>query len=711
MRRLHTLRHIAFSAAATVLSFAGCYGASDMAAETAAGTPPSNTPHIPGTKPGGPGGAGGPGYCATATIDPGTVTLHRLNRVEYDNTVRDLLGDTSRPAKDFPNDDRGYGFDNNADVLSLAPLLMEKYEIAAERLVEEAWARDFSPGQTTRIEAESATQSTGASAGGGTAWNIWSNGTVSQSVQFSATGEYTLSARAWGQQAGTELPKMEFRIDGQTVATFDVSATSSAPQVYSQKVQITAGARTFAVAFANDFHDPASGSDRNLMVDWFEAQLPGTSSAATARVRICNPSDIGEAACAQKILGTFARRAWRRTVTPAELDRLMGFLNVSKAHGEGFDAAMKLGLQAILLSPNFLFRVEIDPDPNATTPHPLNDFELATRLSYFLWSSTPDDTLLALAEQGALSDKAVLAKQVDRMLADPKADALVENFAGQWLETRAMDHVEPNAQLYPSFNDALRADMKAETDLFFRAFLKEGLPVRDMLDANFTYLNDRLAAHYGLPLVGSDELKRVTLPAGGQRGGLLTQGAFLSFTSHPDRTSPVKRGQWVLAHLLCQEPPPPPPEVENLGDTGPVTGTLRQRMEQHRSNPTCAGCHSMMDPIGFGFENFDAVGQWRTKDEGFDIDATGQLPTGHAFSGPAELKQILKEDPKLSMCIAKNMLTYAIGRGHTWEHECMIQKLADEFDARGGRLTDLIHVITQSETFTMRRGGAEGGNP
>lgn len=667
-----------------------------------------------------PGGGVPEDACKGATIVPGRVTLHRLNRAEYDNTVRDLLADTSGPAKDFPPDDHGYGFDNNADVLSVAPLLVEKYAAAAETLVNDAWARDFTPGQTTRIEAESATQTIGAAAAGGTAWNLYTNGSVSQLIPFVTAGQFTLTVRAWGQQAGAELPHMDVLVDNVIVASFDVAALSSSPladQTFTKVITVTQGSHNVAVEFTNDFYDPnnvdPTQRDRNLIVDWFEVKAPGTAAGANAKVRVCDPATVGESACGMQIVTQFSRRAWRRNATPAELDRLMGFLTLAKSKGDGFEVGMKLALEAILLSPHFIYRVELDQDPASETPHRLNDFELATRLSYFLWSSTPDDQLLALAESGALQNPQTVTEQVDRMLEDPRAQALVENFGGQWLETRKIDEVEPSATLFPSFGDELRGDLKAETQLFFQEFLKGPRPVRDMLDADFTFMNDRLANHYGLPEVGSATMKKVTLNASTNRGGLLRHASFLTLSSNANRTSPVKRGKWVLEKLLCKEPPPPPPGVENIEDNGTLTGSFRQRMEAHMANPKCSGCHALMDPIGFGFENFDAIGKYRTMDGEFPVDATGALPNGAAFNGPSELAGILKQDENLSKCVAKNMLVYALGRGNSQKDECTLQKLASDFDARGGTFKDLIHVIAQSEPFTQRQGEplATGGTP
>ncbi|MCY1082729.1 DUF1592 domain-containing protein [Archangium lansingense] len=497
--------------------------------------------------------------------DPGRVTLHRLNRAEYDNTVRDLLGDTTRPARDFPADDHGYGFDNNADVLSLGPLLMEKYSAAAEKLVEASWTR----------------------------------------------------------------------------------------------------------------------------------------------VRTCTPDLADPLPCAHLILERFAHRAWRRPITPAEVDRLLAFLPLARAHGDGFDAGMKLALRAVLLSPHFLYRVELDADPTSTTPHPLNDHELASRLSYFLWSSMPDEALMATADAGTLRTPEELERQVRRMLADPKAEALVDNFAGQWLYTRALDTFHPDPLLYP-FDDSLREAMRQETRLVFREFLLGNHPASKLLDADFTYVNDRLAQHYGLPSPGTSQMTRVDLSGHPERAGLFGQGSILAVTSHPDRTSPVKRGLWVLEQLLCKAPPPPPPNVEGLPPPVDPTMGIKQRMAQHSSDPTCSGCHQMMDPIGYGLENFNVVGAWRQKEEvsGARVDPSGELPGGLHFKDGVELRTLLQSDPALDRCIAQHLLTYGLGRGPTQADACTLEDVTKKAGVGGGRLSDLILSLTRSEAFTHRRGEA-----
>jgi len=506
--------------------------------------------------------------------DPGRVSLHRLNRAEYDNTVRDLLGDTTRPARDFPSDDiSSAGFDNDADVLSMSPLLMEKASSAAAQLVEEAWKKH-------------------------------------------------------------------------TVRSCELGAEDPMP-------------------------------------------------------------------CARELLSRFARRAWRRPVAASELERLLSFVTLARQEGDAAELGVKLALRAVILSPHFLYRVELDPAPASRTPHPLTDAELAARLAYFLWSSTPDEPLQALAEAGTLHEPGVLEQQVRRMLSDPKAQALVENFAGQWLYLRAVDTAAPDPVLFPSFDEPLRHAMRQETELFFREFLTSNRPLRDMLDADFTYVNDRLAAHYGLPLPGSEAPQRVSLEGHPERRGLLAQGSVLTVTSLPTRTSPVKRGVWVLEALLCSAPPPPPPNVEGLPPAVDPGASLRQRMEQHRSSPVCAGCHHLMDPIGFGLENFDAIGRWRLTEEGSGarVDASGTLPDGKTFEGVTGLRPLLKGDARLSECITHQVLTYALGRGLTEADTCAVADITRQAEAHGGRWQDLIIAITRSEPFTHRRGEPEGNKP
>jgi len=501
--------------------------------------------------------------------DPGRVTIRRLNRVEYNNTIRDLVGIDFHPADDFPSDDVGYGFDNIGDVLSMAPILMEKYLDAAERIVAKAFA----------------------------------NPQVRQRIVFRQPTEQT-------------------KID-----------------------------------------------------------------------------------CARQIIEQFVFRAYRRPVKSEEVDRLVGLVTQAEAQGDSFDRGIELALQAILVSPHFLFRIELDPQPrNEGAIHSVNDFELASRLSYFLWSSMPDDELFEQARQNKLHEEPILESQVRRMLKDDKARSLVDNFASQWLELRNLKAATPDPGLFPSFDESLRSAMLKESELFFESIVKEDRSILDFLDADFTFLNERLARHYGAPGVKGNQFQRVHL-TGDQRGGILTQASILTVTSNPTRTSPVKRGKWILENLLGTPPPPPPPDVPELKEGKELTGTLRQRMEQHRANPSCATCHQRMDPLGFGFENYDAVGAWRTLDGKSPIDPSGVLPDGKSFKGPKQLRAILKEkEEEFRRCLTEKLLTYALGRGLEFYDKAAVERISHNLAQKGNRFSALVIEIVKSDPFQKRRG-------
>jgi hypothetical protein len=508
----------------------------------------------------------------TLAKDPGRPTLHRLNRAEYNNTVRDLVGVDFKPADDFPSDDVAFGFDNVGDVLSLPPVMLEKYLAAAERITDEAFKN----------------------------------------------------------------PELRKRI---------------------------------------------------MVAE------PGPKDKADKK-----------AEAARKVIGEFARRAYRRPVTANEVNRLVTrFVDLADLNGDGFETGVRLALEAVLVSPNFLFRVEGDPDLASSTPHPLNDFELASRLSYFLWSSMPDEELFALAKDGKLSKDDNLEKQTRRMLKDPKARAFVENFGDQWLQIRVLRTLSPDPKLFPGWNDKLRADMITETELFFDAVVKEDRSILDFLDADFTFVNERLAAHYGIAGVKGEKFQRVKL-TGEQRGGLLTQASVLTVTSNPTRTSPVKRGKWIMENILGTPPPPPPPNVPELKEKAAQSGSLRQRMEQHRADPNCATCHQRMDPLGFGFENFDAVGAWRTREGDFPIDPSGELPSGQKFNGPGELKGILKgQKDQFCRCLAEKLLTYAAGRGLESFDRCALDEITAAAARDQYKFTTLVLEVVKSDPFRLRR--------
>lgn len=638
----------------------------------------------------------------TAGPDPGRVTVHRLNRTEYNNTVRDLLGTALRPADDFPADDLSYGFDNIADVLSMSPTHVELYERAAELLVSEAMSLPASLVKT-KLEGETVGGSVGVAAG--EAWNLYSSGDVSSSVSFPGKGQYRISTRVWGTQAGDEPAKVVLSVGGVQLGTYDVPNTSTNPVVLEAMATVDGGNKVVSVEFTNDFYDETTMADRNLYVDWIEVEGPLDAQGVNPqreRIFTCDPVKGGDT-CARQILGDFARKAWRRAISDDELNGLFAFVTLAKAEGDSVDVGLKLALQAVLVSPNFLFRIEMDPDPTSLTPHPLNDFELASRLSYFLWSSMPDDELLQVAEEGRLQDEGELRAQVLRMLDDPRSESLIENFAGQWLYTRALGDHEPDYAIFPTYNDELQEAMRTETKLFFREFLYGDRSLTEMLTADFTFANDKLAAYYGLPAVEGSEFKQVSLE-GTARQGLLTQGSLLTVTSHPTRTSPVKRGKWVLEQLLCSAPPPPPPGVEGLPKVPMPTSTLREKMEQHRKDPVCASCHTAMDPIGFALESFDGIGTYRTEDQGFPIDASGQLPTGETFNGAREMADLISGDPRFGRCASKQLFTYALGRGSEPRDRKYIDHIAVEFAAGGYKMKDLIALIVTSEPFRLRRG-------
>ncbi len=646
----------------------------------------------------GPGG-GDPVTCGpSSSLDPGRVTLRRLNRAEYNNTVRDLLDDATKPADDFPADDYGHGFNNLGDVLSTAPVLVEKYDLAAKALAEAVIAKEATPGQTTRVQAEDGAKSTGVSAG--EFWNLYSNGTISSQVNFVTTGRYTFRVRAAQQAAGPDAANMVLTLDGRQLASFTVTALQAAPAIFTVDSDVTQGSHRVEVEFTNDYYLPPA--DRNLLVDWFEVQRPGAVvSPALAKVMVCDPATVG---CPRTILTRFGRKAWRRPLTTTEVDRYERIVTLAVADAETPKAALALALQAMLLSPNFLFRVELDPDPTSLSPHPLSAHELAARLSYFLWATTPDDALSQVADTGMLTEPAVLQAQIARMLADPKAKTLTTIFAGQWLWSNQVEDAAPSSSAYPNVTVATKAAMRLETELFFEHFLTQDVSAQGLLGSDFTFLNDTLADHYGVPRPGSATMQKVTLSKP-ERGSVLGQAGVLTVTSFPMRTSPVKRGAWVLANVLCQEPPPPPPGVEALPLPAIPNSTLRQRIEQHRANPTCAGCHSLMDPIGFSMESFDGVGRWRTMDTGgFPIDSAGTLPDGRTFNGPAELSSLLKTDARFTHCMTEKLFTYGLGRAPERDERCQVDAITTDFADKGYRLSALVKSLTTSRSFTHRRG-------
>ena len=419
----------------------------------------------------------------------------------------------------------------------------------------------------------------------------------------------------------------------------------------------------------------------------------------------CDPN---LASCRSDVFRELASRAWRRPASEEEVTRLQSLFDVALNEGEGVEEGLELAIRGILLSPHFIYRPELDDDPLSDQPRTLNDYELASRLSYFLWSSMPDQTLFQAAANGALQGETELRAQVDRMLSDPKAQALVDNFAGQWLRIRSLEDHVPDYATFPRWDGALRDAMGQETKLFFGEFLSGNVSMDELLLTDFTFLNDRLADHYGLPFDLGSQLERVNVGANDQRFGLLTLGSLLTVTSTPIRTSPVKRGVWILEQLLCNEPPPPPPGVEGLPEGDMSSGSLRDRLELHRADPTCASCHNLMDPLGLGLEHYDAIGSYRTEDDGFPVDASGQLIDGQAFTNAREMAALIQEDERFDLCVVEKLFTYALGRPVASTEHPFIEAIAADFAQSGSELPELIKLIVTSEPFRTRRGSLEG---
>jgi hypothetical protein len=431
---------------------------------------------------------------------------------------------------------------------------------------------------------------------------------------------------------------------------------------------------------------------------------PG-DTPSRARIFVCRPPAGGkdDDACAHRILGTLARRAFRRPVTEADLKPLLAFYQRGRKDG-GFERGIEMALRAMLVSPDFLFRVENNSGKAPGSIYQIGDFELASRLSFFLWSSIPDDQLLDLAEKGKLKDSSMLEQQVRRMLDDPRSESLVTNFAGQWLYVRGLAQVKPDPDAFPEFDESLRQGFERETELFFQTVLREDRSVLELLDANYTYLNQRLAEHYGIPKVYGSQFRRVNL-TDPNRGGLLGQGSILTVTSYPNRTSVVQRGKWILENLLGSPPPPPPPVPDLKDHKDGKALTMREQMEMHRSNAICASCHARMDPIGFALENYDGVGKWRAKDSGSVIDASGKLPDGTKFEAPAGLKKLLltKYHDDFVTTATEKLLTYALGRGLEYYDMPAVRSITREAARDNYRMSALIAAVVRSTPFQMRK--------
>ena len=641
-------------------------------------------------------------------VNPGRVTIRRLNRAEFNNTVRDLMGVDFKPAEDFPLDEVGYGFDNIGDVLSLPPMLLEKYLAAAEKIVTAAIvtdpttlvARTTVPGKAFKpiVEGQDVRVDEGVV-------GFFREGGAATTVSFPRAGEYILRVHSFGEQAGPELPKLSVKLGDKELKVFEVAAREGQPADYDVQVSAAAGEQKLTLAYLNNFN---SAGDRNLFVERVEIVGPTGGAVAYpvghARIIPHSPKRGEEKKLAREYVEKFASRAFRRPATKEEVTRLAKFVEMGMAAGGSFEQGMQLAAQAVLVSPQFLFRWELDSRSKPGEARRLSEDELASRLSYFLWSSMPDDELAALAAKKELHKPAVLEAQMKRMLADPKAWGLVENFAGQWLQVRSLD-IAPDPDLFPSFDEPLRKAMQKETLLFFQALLKEDRSLTALLDADFTFVNERLARHYGLKGVKGDEFQRVKLTPEQHRGGILTQGSILALTSNPTRTSPVNRGKWILEQILGTPPPPPPPNVPTLESVSGVDAkaSLRQRTEQHRANPECATCHEKMDPLGFAFEHFDAIGTWREKDGEYAIDSSGKLPDGRTFQGATDLKQMLIQGDNFTRTVTEKMLTFALGRGLEYYDKCAVDAIVEALKKNDQRFSTLILEVIKSQPFQMRQ--------
>jgi len=532
-------------------------------------------------------------------------------------------------------------------------------------------------------------------------------------------GEYFLRTLAWAKATGSNAMVLTFMRDKEILRSVKVEADESAPQHYEAKFRLPAGKHHLRVVVLRDKTGlspedavkPLTGKTQKGSVNVHHLEIEGPPEAAAEmlpethrRIFFKRATKDTEPQVAREVIGAFAKRAYRRPVTAAEVERLLKLYDFARKNGEPFEGGVAQALKAVLVSPNFLFRGELQPEPdNPKSVHAVNEFALASRLSYFLWSTMPDAELFSLAERGQLRKN--LEAQVRRMLKDPKSKALVENFAGQWLQLRNLAIIQPDKKLFPTYDAKLRAAMQRETELLFETVLREDRSVFEFLTADYTFVNERLAKHYGIPGVTGEEFQRVSLK-GQPRAGVLTHASILTLTSNPTRTSPVKRGKWVLENLLATPPPPPAPNVPELDGQKQLTGTLRQRMEQHRANPTCAGCHTKMDAIGFGLENYDAIGAFRAQDAGAAIDPSGELSAAEKFRGPVELGKLLAAQKKddYVRCMVGKMLTYSLGRGLEYYDRNSVKTIADGLARRRHTFSGLVLEVVNSVPFQKRRG-------
>lgn len=700
------------------------------------------------------------GYLETeldgAAIDkpnPGRPVIRRLNRTEYSNAIRDLFAidtDAVDVKQLLPPDESAQGFDNIGSALSVSPLLMERYLSAARKVVRIATGDPnirtvFESHRIPRFLMQDQDRMSEDLPFG-------SRGGAAIRHHFPIDGDYVVQVRLQRMARDSirglhdEQHQMEIRLDGERVKVFKVGGEDRGPFEYFKsnrpldaaqeeyertadkdlevRLHLTAGVHVIGVTFLKKSALPEGPLQQRITQIEF-AQFTGgtpdlgevivggpyngkgvTDSQSRRKIFICSPaSSRDEEACAAKILSMLAHRAYRRPVTQEEVGVLLGFYRKGRAGGN-FEAGIRAALERLLLDPQFLFHIERDPAGIAPdTAYQISDLELASRLSFFLWSSIPDDELLTLAERGRLRDPAILSQQVRRMQDDPRSKALVTNFAGQWLLLRNLASFQPDPQVFPYFDDNLREAFRQETELFVESLVREDRSIADLLSADYTFLNERLAQHYGIPNVYGSRFRRVTL-ADENRKGLLGQGSILMATSYPHRTAPTLRGKWILDNILGAPVPPPPPDVPALAEnnSGGKTPTMRERMEQHRVNPACASCHRTMDPLGFALENFDATGLWRTSDSGSPIDSSGVLPDGEKFQGPAELRQLLlSKRERFVTTVTERLLTYALARELEYYDAPTVRKIMRDAASSNYRWSSILLNIVKSVPFQMKR--------
>ena len=660
---------------------------------------------------------------AEADPDPGRPAVQRLNRAEYANAVRDLLALEVDGQTLLPADESGYGFDNIGDVLSVSPGLLERYLLAAAKISRQA-VGDATLRPTTAVYRTSPL--------------LAQDGRVSEDLPFGSRGglavrhyfpldaEYVIRVALRGRaRAGHAL---DVRLDRERVRRFDLGERTP----LEVRVPVAAGARLLGVSFVEALeqslprdgrpppppitsfaftlypNDPAV--ERVEVIGPYAGRTPADTPSRRA-IFTCRPDTLGdETACAERIVASLARRAYRRPVTAADTAPLLAAYEAGRREGPGFEDGVRWAIEALLVSPKFLFRVERDPAGAAPgAPYRVHELDLASRLSFFLWSSIPDDELVDLAARGRLREPGVLERQVRRMLDDPRGRALVENFAGQWLYLRNLRSAAPDATRFPAFDDNLRQALRQETELFVGSQIRGDRGVHDLLRADYTFVNERLARHYGMPDVYGNHFRRVSY-RNDRRAGLLGHGSLLTVTSYPHRTSPVLRGKWLLENLLGAPPPPPPPDIPELEDEGGAAApaTMRERMAQHRASPACATCHAKIDPLGFALENFDAVGRWRAREDGAEtpIDASGALPDGAPFDGPAAFRDALLREPwatEFAATVTEKLLTYALGRGLEHYDAPAVRRILRDAEPGGYRWSSLILGIVESVPFQMRR--------